>query len=170
MKVKNNRPYYSLVSVLLIAHRFLFIHCSIAETRWRIEVDIYCAAYIRSWWWRNWWWMTSFRVVLSFFCGADFFPLLLFFSLSLLFLRPLIGINNAFWRGWATKWIVLPALHSERASERENRVVKKQQVLWRDTQTTRSNKQEDTSTYKEAPTAALTHKYIYQVARKIQAV
>lgn len=119
MKVKNNRPYYSLVSVLLIAHRFLFIHCSIAETRWRIEVDIYCAAYIRSWWWRNWWWMTSFRVVLSFFCGADFFPLLLFFSLSLLFLRPLIGINNAFWRGWATKWIVLPALHSERASERE---------------------------------------------------
>ena len=59
---------------------------------------------------------------------------------------------------------------SERASERENRVVKKQQVLWRDTQTTRSNKQEDTSTYKEAPTAALTHKYIYQVARKIQAV
>ena len=59
---------------------------------------------------------------------------------------------------------------SERASERENRVVKKQQVLWRDTQTTRSNKQEDTSTYKEAPTATLTHKYIYQVARKIQAV
>lgn len=58
------------------------------------------------------------HVVLSLFCGSWFTHLHLF---PPLFLRPLIGINNALWREWTTKWIVLPALAlTQRESGRKN--------------------------------------------------
>lgn len=100
--VKVKRRITDLVSVLLIAYRFGFMHRDRRQVGREVVVDDkYFSFFFFS------------RVVLSLFCGADF-PLFQY-----IFLRPLIGINNAFWRGWATKWIVLPA-HTRSPSQKES--------------------------------------------------